>query len=532
MKHGKTDLKRQFDRLRQIRPGWPAAAAVVLLLVVRWVKKISGFDELGITAGYPAVPGAAVAVTVISAAVLAAVSIYVLRAKQFSLHRMYLLCGLLVGSLYLVVLPPLSAPDEWAHYISAYKISNYLTGTEAVNEEGYIMVQAEEMSANAGALLDAGEYQYFWENYLRGETNNQMVPSNQKGNQTFIASYVPQALGITLARILNLNFASRILFGRIFNLIWSVLAVSLAIKWIPFGKKIMFGVAMLPMTLHELASNSYDAWIIAFSLLFIAYCMKLAYEKERVENRDIAVLACLIGLLAPCKIIYTPLIGLCLLIPREKFGELKRWAVSAAVVLGAVIVMMLLVNGQILGGYLDAEVSDNYVGWADEQGYTFSYFLEHPIELPLIMLNTLKTSALFYVNTMLGWRLGQMDPNLQMPNLFYLLLIVLLLFCFLPVLEEKKMFRKGNKAWMLVLIGAVVFLGMYSMLVAWTPISSDVITGVQGRYFLPVLPLGAMVVFSEGNIVLKRDNEKLLSVAYAAFHLFFLAEIFGQVLMV
>ena len=84
---------------------------------------------------------------------------------------------------------------------------------------------------------------------------------------------------------------------------------------------------------------------------------------------------------------------------------------------------------------------------------------------------------------------------------------------------------------MLVLIGAIGFLTMFSMLVAWTPTSSEVITGVQGRYFLPVLPLGAMVLFTDGNLVLKKDNEKLLSVTYAVFQLFLLAELFGQVLV-
>ena len=525
-------MKQRLGKLKRIPMGWVAAAAVLLVAALRWSKKISGLELLNLPESYTAIPSMATIMGIISAAVLAAILVYVLQAKNFSLHRMYLLCGLLVGSLYLVILPPLSAPDEWAHYASAYRISNYLVGEEAVSEDGYIMVQVEEMSGNAQARPDAGEYQYYWENYFGKETNDEMIPSNQRGNQTFLASYVPQALGITLARLLRLNFASRILFGRIFNLIWSVLAVSLAIRWMPFGKKILFAVAMLPMSLHELASNSYDAWIIAFSMLFIAYCMKLAYEKEKVEKRDVAVLACLIGLLAPCKIVYAPIIGLCLLIPKEKFGNIKRWGVSAAIVLGALIVMMLIVNGQTLSWYAEADVSDNYVSHAGEQGYTFSYFLEHPIELPVIMLNTLKVSGILYMKTMLGWRLGQLDINLQISDVFFVILIILVIAFFIPGVDEPKVFCRGNKVWMVVLIGAVAFLTMFSMLVAWTAISSDVITGVQGRYFLPVLPLGAMVLFTDGNLVVRRQHERLLSAGFAVYHVFLLAKLFGQVLMV
>ncbi|MBQ8814171.1 MAG: DUF2142 domain-containing protein [Lachnospiraceae bacterium] len=525
-------LKQGVGKLKTIPMGWVAAVMVVLVVAFRWGKKVSGLELLGLPADYDQIEPMAIGIALFSVIALCRIFAYVLRKKEFCLHKMYLLCGLYLGTLYMVVLPPLTAPDEWAHYATAYKISNYLVGEEAVDEDGYIMVQLEEMSGNAQARPDAGEYQYYWENYFGKETYDEMIPSNQRGNQTFLASYVPQALGITLARLFNLNFASRILFGRIFNLIWSVFAVSLAIKLMPFGKKMMFAVAMLPMTLHELASNSYDAWIIGFSMLFIAYCMKLAYEKEKVDNRDVAILACLIGLLAPCKIVYAPIIGLCLLIPREKFGNIKRWMISAGIVLGALIVMMLIVNGQTLSWYAEADVTDNYVSHAGEQGYTFTYFLEHPVELPMIMLNTLKVSGMLYLKTMLGWRLGQLDLNLQISDLYFMVLVILVIVFFIPRVDEPSVFRKGNKAWMIVLIGAVAFLTMFSMLVAWTAISSDVITGVQGRYFLPVLPLGALVLFRDGNLVVKRDHEKLLSATFAVYHIFLLAELFGQVLMV
>ena len=525
-------VKQGLDKCKRIPVGWVAAAAVLAVVAIRWIKKVSGLELLGLPAEYDQIKPMAMGIGIFSVLALGRILVYALREKQFSLHRMYLICGLYLGALYLVVLPPLAAPDEWAHYTTAYKISNDLVGEEAYSEDGYIMVQLEEVSGLVQARPDAGEYQYYWENYFGKETYDEMIASNQRGNQTFLASYVPQALGITLARVLGFNYATRILFGRVFNLIWSVLAVSLAIRLMPFGKKILFAVGLLPMTLHGLASNSYDAWIMALSMLFIAYCMKLAYEKERVDNRDVAILACLIGLLAPCKIVYAPIIGLCLLIPKEKFGNIKRWMISAGIVLGALVVMMLIVNGQTLLWYTEADVSDNFVSHAGEQGYTFTYFLENPMELPAIMFNTLKVSGMLYLKTMLGWRLGQLDINLQISDLFFLVLVVLVLAFFIPRADEPKVFRKGNKLWMSVLIGAVAFLTMFSMLVAWTAISSDVITGVQGRYFLPVLPLGAMVLFREGNLVVKRDHERLLCSAFAIYHILLLAELFGQVLMV
>lgn len=528
-------MKQWISKIKSVPAGWWAAAAVLLVLAVRWAKKISGLDDIGISGNYPAVPSMAVVLAVLSVIALSGILVYALRTKNFTVHRMYLICGLLVGSLYLLVFPPLSAPDEWAHYISAYKISNYLTGTPAVDENGDIMVQEDEMSEYLQELPDAGDYQYYWSNFLGKETSDVMVSCGNGGVNTFVGAYVPQALGITFARVLGLNYVSRIMFGRLFNLIFSVLAISLAIKWIPFGKKMMFGICMLPMTLHELASNSYDAWILAISMLFIAYCMKLSYEKEQVENRDVTILAVLIGLLAPCKIVYAPIIGLCLLIPKQKFGSTKRWFAAAGIVLGALVVMMLLVNAKVLFGYLNADVSDSHLSWAGEPSYTFGYFLENPMALVQIMLNTLNGGltanygVVSYFMTMLGFSLGHLDPNLQMPNLFFLIVVLLLGFSFLPAADEPKVLRKGNKWWMLFLVAVVVFLTMFSMLVGWTPISSGVILGVQGRYFLPILPLGAIVLFRDGNLVIKKDHQKLFCVAYAVFHVFLMAQMFGQV---
>ncbi len=528
--------KEWMQKIKSIPGTWVAAMAVLLLVIFRWGKKILGLDSLGITTDYPAVSGMAVMMLLLSVIALAVIFWYVLRVKDFRLDKMYLRCGLLLGALYLFILPPLSAPDEWVHYVTAYKVSNQILRVESLNEEGDVMVQEEEMQANDGAYPDAEQYQYFWTHYLGKATGDEMVSSGKHPNGYYMLPYLPQAIGITVARILNLNFATRILFGRICNLAWAVVAISLAIRWMPFGKKILFGIAMLPMVLHELASNSYDAWIIAFSMMFIAYCMKLAYEKATVDKRDIAILAVLIAFLAPCKVVYTPLIGLCLLIPKEKFGDTKRWLVSAAIVLSAVVVIMLLFNGRILGNYVTEDTSENIIGWAGEPGYTISYFLEHPMEYPRIIWNTLTIGDMGlpknYLQDMLGRVLGWLDQNLKMPQMYYLALAFLVLGHFISVDGENKVFRRGNKLWMTALSGVVFLLVMTSMLLSHTPISQAHIHGVQGRYFLPILPLMALVIFKDVGLVVKKDRQKLLSAAYAVFHVLLMAQLFGQVITV
>ena len=45
---------------------------------------------------------------------------------------------------------------------------------------------------------------------------------------------------------------------------------------------------------------------------------------------------------------------------------------------------------------------------------------------------------------------------------------------------------------------------MGSMLIGWTPLSSDIILGVSGRYLLPVLP-ALLMLLKNNTVLLKRD---------------------------
>ena len=79
------------------------------------------------------------------------------------------------------------------------------------------------------------------------------------------------------------------------------------------------------MTLHLAASFSYDVMIIALSGYFSAVCLDLAYKAEHVEVRDVAVLALVMAVMGPCKMVYGVIAGFCLLIPVRKFGGWGKW---------------------------------------------------------------------------------------------------------------------------------------------------------------------------------------------------------------
>jgi len=77
------------------------------------------------------------------------------------------------------------------------------------------------------------------------------------------------------------------------------------------------------MVLHLAASFSYDAYILSLWGLYIAICLWLALKKEKVSVKDVALLAIIVALAGPCKMVYAPLMGVALFIPVKKFGWLS-----------------------------------------------------------------------------------------------------------------------------------------------------------------------------------------------------------------
>ncbi len=93
------------------------------------------------------------------------------------------------------------------------------------------------------------------------------------------------------------------------NIAAYILLVYRAIKRAPMWKA-FFTISMFPMTLHLVASvDSYDGIVLALACLFTAEILHLIYE-ESITRRQLICCAVLGVLLAPNKLVYTPLVFL------------------------------------------------------------------------------------------------------------------------------------------------------------------------------------------------------------------------------
>ena len=489
-------------------------------------------------------------------AFLAGFFVYLYKERAAGPGRLFLPCLLFWGILYSLVFIPFTAPDEYAHFASAYRLSSQIMGQAVYNDEGQVWMR-EGDARQLWPELSAESYEEVYGDFLALDHSQGRVGYGHVPMEVAFHAYLPQALGITLGRLLSLGQVLTIYLGRLCNLLFFAFCAYQAVRFAPFGKMVFFGTAMLPMTLELVSSLSYDAFAIGLGMLFTAYALHLAYESPQVGKRELLVLAVLLAALAPCKMVYIPLAGLCFLIPREKFGSGKRYRQAALLVAACAAAAVLAVNLDKILVYFQG--TEDPVSWAGGvAGYSFSAVLADPLAACKVVGNTLIRKMPSYLNSMVGGSLGWLEHEIDPTLILFLLLWTAL--AALPVRGKgaaAEMLQKtgrpqeagqtqeqgggpSDEPWeiavmpvrhrlvSLALCVCSVLSTMFIMLMSWTPFDSPFVEGVQGRYFLPVLPLGLLALRGR-KLSLEAPVERILAGGYCLMNLLVLQSIAGRV---
>lgn len=511
----------------------------------------------------------------VSALLLILVSGIYLNITKFSIVKIYPFVMLILGLGYMYVFPAMSAPDEIAHFISAYKLSNKMLGKQATVKDGHVIIRAQDLwiedvdgeytfdkskseeekvlipeEGSHGKIisskLEETSYKVF---YGKGDSRNNNTYISFSGQNyekaqslhapvnTIPTVYFLPATGITAARIMGLNSIYLVLFGRMANLILFILFGTLGIYFMPKFKEFIFLVSLLPTTIELAASYSYDAVMISSMIFFVSYVFFLAHEKKEFDIKDLVIVSLIAGLVLPCKMVYFPMLLLLFSIPLYKFkfrgkvdGKIKKeniafFLASAVVVLLSWVFAMYLVNRSTVVGYSTSNTSS--LEWAGEESYTIGYLLHNKLKAVKLFYNTLLLQLEYYHKTMFGAYLGHADDVVGIPYIGFLLLNIGMIFSVFGEAKEKQLLVKER-----VLTGIsiffVIFLVLLSMLIAWTPISSEFIEGVSGRYFIPVLLL-LLMICRNNKIAIKDETKRNIIFLFILINAISLLKIFSTV---
>jgi uncharacterized membrane protein len=409
--------------------------------------------------------------------------------------------GLLFGLTMLVVNPPFQVMDEHAHFAKAYSIA-----------EGHLKPALKRDSSDnsvekVGVDLPASiKYTYqrskFWppkQKRTLGDIASAMnIPLGSKYSSfndfsafgSTIAppvSYLPQSLGVALGRLFHLSPLLLMYLGRIFNLLFFIAIVSLAIAITPIIKWAFFLIGLMPLTINLSASLSYDAPMIAICFLVVAYILYLALDpaKESINRKDIYILLILAVLIALVKQPYSLILLLFFIIPSSKFQSRKQYLLVFAATMGTVI----LVGGAWSLWLRDTNQLQVIRGGAKPQLRDILSNPSHAVRVLATTINVRKEEWLVQVVGGLGWFQVTLPAWFSFTYLFSIASVAALD-------KEDIAFRVKQKAIAIGVALLIMFAVLMILYVGATPVGQTVIEGFNPRYFIPVLPLVFLLFYN------------------------------------
>lgn len=403
-------------------------------------------------------------------------------------ENIFLILCLLWGSTMMIINPPFQTPDEAQHFFKMYGFTNGTFNFKVLNKHTGDLLP--ESIIKISKFEKIGGHQEL--KTTKTEITEALKIKLEKNKTKFYkftptgytpVSYFPSFLVLWIMKLLNTPPLIMMYMLRLCSLFLYTGLIYQAIKIMPAKKWLFALLALMPMTLYEASSVSTDALTTGLAFLFIAYALKLALDKniKKISKNEFIIFGFLLTFTLICKYAYFPLILLYFCIPKEKFNTQKtRYLYFFTLFLlnifitGIYILHILSVGQNVISGTPGYD-RKFMIGFILNR---FSWFLD-------FFWQTVKSQWSIYLYSYIGL-LGCNDTFLN----------VYLLKGFILILITAGLFKTDKKEAVFDL--KMKFLFLISFLASFVIILTSafilfqcypVFCGIQGRYFIPVMPL-------------------------------------------
>ena len=434
----------------------------------------------------------------------------------------FIALSLAFGGLIISCTPPLRGPDEVSHFVRIYSYARgEILPTKEINGRKGILVEprlyselqffrtAGEVFAREDGLhypqLVAG-YRNPTSSSIADEPDEAPIFAPFAGTEGYNpVAYIPYIAAAAIGRLFKLDFPDMLFLMRWFGLVTFTAIAAYSIAVISALKWAFVLIALLPVSLYNRSVLSADGAALSTALVITALCLRAAAGPTvgRVWERSLWMTLC--ALSKQPQIVF---LLLELMVYRVK--ELPRqWLRVASVVLPSVILSpmwVFAVSAEIAAWRLQEE--GHHPPEHFDPLWKLLYMWDHPYHFPLAAWRALSGwgDRLWQeLIGIVGWQ------DILLPTWTYVALTVLLFL----VPFQKLQVSGATRARVAVITGLVVL--SYVILVylifflTYTPLDVDHVRGVQGRYFVVVLPVAAIFVA----IVVNRELPNAVPAAIA-----------------
>ncbi|HEY5048872.1 MAG TPA: DUF2142 domain-containing protein [Rhizomicrobium sp.] len=297
-------------------------------------------------------------------------------------------------------------------------------------------------------------------------------------------AYIPQAAAYWLGEASGLSPLVLFYLGRIAGAAAGIGLTFLAIRRMPFNGYGLSAVAMLPTIAFSRSTLDADQFTNGLAFFFAANVLAIIVRPGQISARSFAAIAVSAFLIAQCKSAYLVLPPFAFAIPPERYGSWRRWLLASAVIVLPGILMsvgwMVVVKHTFFAGI-------HYRTWAGNvyPDGQMARILADPLAYAAVLLRTIFGTNLVPM-TLLGF-IGVFGPPVEMPPIFYVLLLACLIFVLSG--EGDRELQRPPPAARCLALGALVagFVLILTLLyVQWNGVGATVVEGFQGRYLYPL----------------------------------------------
>ena len=438
-----------------------------------------------------------------------------MKKEKINMARLFLIISLFFGMIFIFIVPSFQSPDESAHYTKSYMISkgDFLPDKYS-DKYGYcvpndINIYAADKDSFMSDLDRKHSYSdTYFEQLLPSEYKNCTYKEVAAQNMTLFAHIVP-ATGILATKFIEVypsgkdeSTAVKLQFARFASLVVYSLICYFAIKKTPKFKKSMFMILLLPNSLLLRTMVSYDGLVMSVVALSLALMLELIYDEKIKFNKWYFMWFVFAGyILLNIKVIYSIIFILMFAIPNEKFGGKKEKIKKFIEMI--LLVLWLVAIGKFIHRGTDI-VTPSIVG---EQ---LKYIKGHMLKT----FGILSTNICGQFKMQMYWMFGTYGLlDVYMPQLFvFILIIVTIITIINDIFNEKEKLHIFYKVSLFILVVLSIYAMYGIMYLDWTPkvlgiVGGKEVTGIQGRYYLPLILL--IPIIFNSNLLDKIKNKKI-----------------------
>jgi uncharacterized membrane protein len=308
--------------------------------------------------------------------------------------------------------------------------------------------------------------------------------------------------------------------GKLFNLVFYVLVMYFAVKLAPGKSKLLFAMIGLgPQILVKAGTLSYDTAVNAVCLFFIALVLHLSLTQTKVTAKSGALLFVTGMLLTPLKLVYAPLLLLTLMIPGDRWKSPRIKVIYFFSLLVAGAASLLIFSGASLFSHVGQTAADSLID-DGSGGIPYGQLWTYKTDVIRLLFHSFPDQLQLIPQSIASVHYRPLPEHLGYISLFAMLLAVSA-----TPKDEAMAFSRKQKT-VMALTALIVYLLLLVVCVSWTSPTKYELWGMQGRYFIPILPL--LILPLCGLIKRKKLSDGVLLFTVLAINVYALFSVFQQ----